>query len=55
MKTDTSLPQWPWPFPHWDGTKFVMPVDLMPAEVRKEFFKKSKQQPDLDDVEEALL
>jgi hypothetical protein len=55
VKTDTNPIQWPWPFPQWDGTKFVMPVDLMPLEVRKEFLKRSKQTPDLDDIEEALL
>lgn len=53
--TDTSKPQWPWPFPHWDGDKYVMPADLLPAEERKAFFKKTKPQPDMSDAEEALL
>ena len=53
--TDTFVPTWPWPFPHWDGEKFVMPADLLDPQARKEFFKKTPSKPDLSDVEEALL
>ena len=53
--TDTSAPTWPWPFPHWNGEKFVMPADLLGEKERKEFFKNAPRKPDLSDVEEALL
>ena len=52
--TDTPT-TWPWPFPHWDGTKYVMPADLLSKEQRKEFFKKTKAYDAVEDVEEALL
>lgn len=41
--TDTSKPQWPWPFPCWDGSKFVMPVEFMSAKDRKAWTKNPKK------------
>ena len=52
--TDTKH-TWPWPFPQWDGTRFVMPAELLPEEQRKEFFKKTTPYDAVKDAEEALL
>jgi len=48
VKTEPLLP-YPWPFPQWDGTRWVMPAELMPKELRK----KAKKGVDLDEYEEA--
>ena len=48
MKTVPIRP-WPWPFPQWDGTRWVMPLEQAPKESRK------PAQPDWSDVEENLL
>lgn len=48
MKTEPLLP-YPWPFPQWDGTRWVMPAELMPKELRK----RAKKEVDLDEYEEA--
>lgn len=29
-----ELRPWPWPFPQWDGQRWVMPLELAPEEVR---------------------
>lgn len=52
MKTEPELQPWPWPFPQWDGTRWVMPMELMPKELRK---KRKEDKPNLDDIEEALF
>ena len=49
MKTEDLIP-YPWPFPQWNGERFVMPMELAPADVKKV----TKRDP-LEDVEEALL
>ena len=45
-----------WPFPTWNGSRWVMPIEqLTPAE-RKEFLrseKNSSRTPDLSDIEDA--
>lgn len=46
---------WPWPFPYWNGERFIMPAELLTKEQRKEFFKKESRTPDLTEYEEALL
>jgi hypothetical protein len=48
VKTEPLLP-YPWPFPQWDGTRWVMPAELMPKELRE----KAKKGVDLEDYEEA--
>ena len=52
MKTEPLLP-YPWPFPQWNGTRWVMPAELMPKELRKELRAVAKKGPDLSDCEEA--
>lgn len=51
MKTE-ELIAYPWPFPQWNGERFVMPLELAPKEVQKEL-KKASRTEDLADVEEA--
>ena len=53
--TDTFTPTWPWPFPHWNDTRYVMPAELMTEEQRKEFFKEPDVYDAVKDVEEAPL
>jgi hypothetical protein len=48
MKTEPLRP-YPWPFPQWDGTRLVMPAELMPKELRNQ----ANKGPDLSDCEEA--
>lgn len=52
MKTENELLPWPWPFPQWDGIRWVMPAESMPKELRKRS-KKRDQEIDLDEIEEA--
>jgi hypothetical protein len=33
VKTEELL-TYPWPFPQWDGTRLVMPLELAPEDVR---------------------
>lgn len=53
MKTEKDLIPWPWPFAQWDGTRWVMPMELAPKEVRKAAKKKPGPMAELADVEEA--
>ncbi len=48
MKTEKELLPWPWPFPQWDGTRFVMPAEQMPQELRNQ-----PEPSPLDEYEEA--
>jgi hypothetical protein len=52
VKTEDELLPWPWPFAQWNGTRWVMPAELMPKELRKRS-KKRDQEIDLDEIEEA--
>lgn len=52
MKTENELLPWPWPFPQWDGIRWVMPAESMPKELRKRS-KQRDQENNLDEFEEA--
>lgn len=47
--TDGLIP-YPWPFPQWNGERWVMPLELAPEDVRRAA-KQTKN--DLSNVEEA--
>ena len=46
----TKLLPYPWPFPQWNGERWVTPIELAPKDVRRAPRPKA---PDLSDVEEA--
>ena len=46
----TKLLPYPWPFPQWNGERWVTPMELAPKDVRR---AKQPKGPDLSDVEEA--
>lgn len=51
MKTE-ELTKYPWPFPQWNGSRWVMPLELAPKELQAQA-KATRQEVYLDDVEEA--
>lgn len=48
----TDTPLGPWPFPQWNGERWVMPMDHAPSGWRT---AKQPKGPDLSDIEEALF
>ncbi len=44
----TELTKYPWPFPQWNGERFVMPMELAPEDVQN-----APERDPLEDVEEA--
>jgi len=49
----TDTPLGPWPFPQWNGARWVTPLELAPEDVRRA--AKQPKGPDLSDIEEALF
>lgn len=48
-----------WPFPTWDGTRFVPPLESLTPAQRRQFLRESKKNssrtPDLSNIPEALI
>jgi len=47
-----------WPFPTWDGLRWVPPLESLTTAQRKEFLRRensSSRTPDLSNIPEALI
>ena len=55
MSQKPPVPATVWPFPVWDGTQWLMPLEQLTPAARKALRseKKDSRTPDLSDIEDA--